>query len=148
MHSAADYRSEISLNTQRIAIGILAAILLCGLAGAETSDRVVKINDDFLNGIPIGPDPEILIVSLDPKDLPHGEDDAELIQYLRPETERIPDSCWLDPAPLVPFTLDCGAKFLGFETSGTQQIFYFLLKAHQGDWYQVVLNPQAGSTIW
>ena len=68
----------------RFAKLLVVMVFLCSWASAAISgrvvapDRTVKVNDDFLTGIPIDSDPEILIVSLDPKDLPHGDDDAEL----------------------------------------------------------------------
>jgi hypothetical protein len=133
----------------RLTYALLASFLLMSPCHADSDDsRSVAVNDTFFDGIPVAPATEILMVNVDPTVLDHGDADAELIQYPKPDSERQPDSCGLDTSPLVPFTLDCGVKMLGVETGGDQSVYYFLLKAHQGDWYQIVLSPQSGATTW
>jgi len=125
---------------------VAGLILYSGYAGAAV--RSVIANDNFFEGIPVAPDMEILMVSADLKVLPHGDADAELIQYPAPGSGRLSDSCGLDSTPPVPFTLDCGAQMLGLETRADETVYYFLSKAHQGDWYQIILSPQSGKTVW
>jgi hypothetical protein len=115
---------------------------------AAADDSSVVINDSFFDGVPLAPATEVLMVSVDSKALTHGDADAELIQYSKPESERRPDSCGLDQSPPVAFTLDCGVKMLGLETNGDTAVYYFLLKTRKGDWYQIILSPQSGATTW
>jgi len=133
----------------RILSSIFLSVLFVLPCRADPDSRpTFMMDENFFDGIPITPKAEILLVAVDLKALPHGDADAELIQYLRPDAARRPDSCGLDSSPDIPFSLDCGVTMLGLETRGDQAVYYFLLKARQGDWYQIVLTPQSGATTW
>jgi hypothetical protein len=125
---------------------VLFGILPC--SGESDTPSAMLMNNSFFEGVPVLPTAEVLMVMVDTRILPHGEADAELIQYPKIDSDRRPDSCGLDSSPAVPFTLDCGARMLGLEARGDQAVYYFLLKSHQGDWYQIVLSPQSGATTW
>jgi hypothetical protein len=134
----------------RTPLSLVLACLFSFSLPVRADDRVVTINDDFFDGVPVAANAKVLVVSVDPKALTHGDADAELIQYPSPGAERQPNSCGLDSTPPVPFTLDCGAKMLGVESHSDSgpAVYYFLLKAQQGDWYQVIVSPQSGATFW
>jgi hypothetical protein len=128
--------------------GMVSVLLLCPQIAESNNHSSVVVNDSFFDGSRIAPNTRILIVTVDTETLIHGDADAELIQYPKPGAERLANSCGLDSSPPVPFTLDCGVKMLGLETRGSEAVYYFLLKAHKGDWYQIVLSPQSGATTW
>jgi len=127
---------------------VVSAFLILPCRAETDEDVTFAVNNSFFEGIPVSPDAEILMVMADLKSLAHGEADAELIQYPQPNTDRLPYSCGLDSSPPVPFTLDCGVTMLGVESRGDQAVYYFLLKTHQGDWYQIVKSPQSGAMTW
>ena len=95
----------IGANNKTAITGMIAAVFLLISPGARADDRKMIANEGFFDGVPVPLDTEILMVSVDLKVLPHGEADAELIQYPLPASERLKDSCGLDSSPPVPFTL-------------------------------------------
>ena len=129
---------------------VLSALFALPCHAEFDSDPTYAMNENFFDGVPVIPQAEILMGSGRSQSLASWRSGCGIdsVSEAGFETGSRTPAVWIQaPTFLLRWTAASPCSVL-MATRGNQEIFYFLLKARQGDWYQIMLRPQSGAATW